>query len=95
MSKLGDEPAHPVPLDDFRDAGNHPMIGLTKRERFVMAAMQGITSGEFTGEDRGLWGDDNAESRRKRVIQLSRMAKDAAEIADAQLARLAGERRGG
>lgn len=37
-------PAHPVPLEDWRDADTHPLQGMSLRDKFAEAALIGLTS---------------------------------------------------
>ena len=44
--KNGDMPAKPIEINGFGQFAPEAFIGLTKREMFAMAAMQGILSSE-------------------------------------------------
>jgi len=66
-----DTPAAPIELNGFGQYEPVSFLGLTKRERFAMAAMQGLLSGGY-----------NIENSRAKCASLSH---DSYCIADAML----------
>lgn len=51
MKTNGNDPGNPIPMDKALSFTDNPEygLGLTKRERFAMAAMTGYMAHEFTG----------------------------------------------
>lgn len=75
MSNNGDAPAMPV-MDEHPEHGQH--YGLTKREQFAMAAMQGMLSHSTRYKPR-----EGASSNWHKAI-----SEEAVQLADALLAEL-------
>ena len=84
----GDLPASPSSLDITEYAGtincsyNKPLTGLTKREAFAMAAMQGMIASQYAGEYMNEINDENYD-------KPSGLANNAVRYADALLKELA------